>query len=105
MSMIIFHTGFGSTFRASAAAASAARGKAADRGARGGQGGGGAGADGGLGVGDGGVGGGGRGEGEHPPIVVLVHQRAESLRRLLLSVQGAEGADMARVTVYQVSLV
>ena len=103
MSMIIFHTGFGSTFRASADAASAARGKAADRDARGGQGG--AGADGGLGVGDGGVWGAGRGGGEHPPIVVLVHQRAESLRRLLLSVQGAEGADMARVTVYQVSLV
>jgi len=46
-----------------------------------------------------------KGGGGHPPIVVLVHQRAESLRRLLLSVQGAEGADMARVTVYQVSLV
>jgi len=47
MCIIISYTGFGSTFRASAAAASAARGKAADRDARRGQGGGRAGADGG----------------------------------------------------------
>ena len=59
MCIIISYTGFGSTFRASAAAASAARGKAADRDARRGQGGGRAGADGGQRVVDGGEGGGG----------------------------------------------
>ena len=47
---------------------------------------------------------GGRGRGSglaHPPIVVLAHNRAQALRRLLRSVQRAAGADMSRVTVYQ----
>ena len=43
-------------------------------------------------------------QGKHPPIVVLVHNRAEALRRLLRSVRRAEGADMSRVTIYQVCL-
>ena len=37
----------------------------------------------------------------HPAIVVLVHNRAEALDRLLGSVSRAAGANMSRVTVYQ----
>lgn len=44
---------------------------------------------------------GGRSPGEHPPIVVLVHDRAQALERLLLSVRRAQGADLSRVAVYQ----
>ena len=37
----------------------------------------------------------------HPAIVVLVHNRAQALDRLLGSVSRAAGANMSRVTVYQ----
>ncbi len=37
----------------------------------------------------------------HPPIVVLVHDRADALRRLLHSVRSAADANFSLVTVYQ----